>query len=124
LSEIDVNWSALFVFVPAWFIGCVGMIYLSGNLPLQSAPKEVQAEFGPVLVWINVLVLIALVGAALAYAIAELEWTTIVVAGGFVFLFSPFVVQDLPDRMRDTQLGLSVLLCLSAAALALVVANI
>ena len=124
MSAIEANWPALFVFIPAWFIGCVGAIYLSGNLPVRAAPKEVQAGFGPALVWLNVVVLIALVVAALAYAIAALAWTTIIVAGGFVFLFAPFVVQDLPDRLRDTRLGLTVLLCLGTAALVVVVANI
>jgi len=35
-----------------------------------------------------------------------------------VFLFSPFVVQDLPRRLKDNQLGLVMVLALTVAALA------
>lgn len=91
---------------------------------MRAAPKDVQAGLGPLLVWLNAVVWAALMVAAIAYAISALHWTTIVVAGGFVFLFAPFVVQDLPDRLRDTRLGLNVLLCALAAALAVVIANL
>lgn len=124
MSAIEPNWPALFVFVPAWFIACVSLIYISGSLPLDAAPARVQTGLGPILIWLNILVLAALVAGSVYLAVSVLRWTTLIVAGGFIFLFAPFVVQALPDRMRDTPLGLIVLLCLAAAALALVGFNI
>ena len=124
MSAIEPNWPALFVFVPTWFTACVGLIYISGSLPLEAAPARVQTGLGSILIWLNILVLAALVVGSVYFAVSILKWTTLIVAGGFIFLFAPFVVQGLPDRMRDTPLGLIVLLCLAAAALALVGSNI
>jgi len=120
LSSIEANWPALFVFLPAWFIACAGIIYISGNLPLRFAPRDVQMGVGPALVWINVAALVVLILVAGTYAFASLRWTSTVVAGGFALLFAPFVVQGLPDRMRDTRWGLIVLLCLNVVALVFV----
>lgn len=124
MAAIEPNWPALIVFAPAWFIACAGIIYISGNLPLGAAPLSVRSGIGPLLVWLNIIVLAALVAGSVYFAVSILRWTTLIVAGGLIFLFTPFVVQDLPDRMRDTPLGLIVLLCLAAAALALVGFNI
>ena len=122
LAAIEPNWQALLVFLVAWLAGCIGFIYLSGNLPLKAAPETVRAGFGPVLIWINLAVLVVLTVLSVGFAISQLRWTSLIVGGGFVFLFAPFIVQDLPRSLKDTQAGLSVLLgCLLAAVMLITV---
>lgn len=117
MAAIEPNWQALLVFLIAWLAGCVGFFFLSGNLPVRAAPQTVQAGLGPVLVWVNLAALIGLVVLTLGFAIMQLRWTSLIVGGGFVFLFAPFIVQDLPRGLKDTQQGLVALLgCLLAAA--------
>lgn len=120
LAAIEPNWQALLVFLAAWLVGCVGLIYLSGSLPLKAAPQAVRDGAGPILVWTNLLALIILAILCLSFAISHLRWTSLIVGGGFVFLFAPFIVQDLPARLKDTKAGLSLLLGCLLAAVALV----
>ncbi len=120
MSAIEPNWPDLLVFAPAWAIACVGFFYLSGSLPPSAAPSGVRSGIGPALVWLNLGVLIVLLALTAALAFTSLRWTSIIVTAGFIFLFAPFVVQDLPRPLKDTQLGLLLLLCLSVLGLALV----
>ncbi len=120
MSTIEPNWPQLLVFLPAWLIGCVGFFYLVGNLPVSAAPPPVQTGAGPALVWLNLVVVAALCVTTIVFALMTLRWTTLVVAGGMVFLFAPFIVQDLPRLLRDTRLGLAVLLGLASACLLVV----
>ena len=116
MDAIEPNWPALLVFLVAWLIGCVGLIFLSGSLPVRAAPEAVKSGLGPALIWINVAVLLGLLIMTFGFAIAQLRWTSLIVGGGFVFLFAPFIVQDLPRGLKDTQAGLMTLLgCLLAA---------
>ncbi len=117
LAAIEPNWPALLVFLAAWLTGCVGFFFLSGNLPVRAAPQSVQLGFGPLLVWLNLAVLVGLIGLTVAFAVMQLRWTSLVVGGGFAFLFAPFIVQDLPRDWKDTQRGLvALLVCLLVAA--------
>ena len=117
LAAIEPNWPALLVFLAAWLAGCVGFFFLSGSLPLRAAPQNIQVGVGPLLVWVNMAVLVGLVVLTAVFAVGQLRWTSLVVGGGFVFLFAPFIVQDLPRDWKDTQKGLvALLVCLLAAA--------
>lgn len=117
VAAIEPNWPALLVFLAAWLAGCVGFFFLSGNLPVRAAPQSVQLGLGPLLVWLNLAVLIGLIVLTVAFAVMQLRWTSLIVGGGFVFLFAPFIVQDLPRDWKDTQKGLvALLVCLLAAA--------
>lgn len=119
MEAIEPNWMSLIVFAGAWAVSCVGAFYLIGIMPLAAAPGDVQSGFGPVLVFANVALVTVLVVATLVFAIAELRWTSLVVAGGMVFLFSPFIVQDLPSALKDNKLGLVIVLALTVGGLAL-----
>ncbi len=119
MEAIEPNWMSLIVFVGAWAVSCIGAFYLIGIMPLAAAPGQVQRGLGPVLVFANVALIALLLVASLVFAMAELRWTSLIVAGGMVFLFSPFVVQDLPSALKDNKLGLAILLALTAGGLAL-----
>ena len=116
MAAIEPNWQALLVFLIAWLASCVGFFFLSGTLPVKAAPPAVQTGLGPVLVWVNLATLVVLVVLTAWFAVGQLRWTSLVVGGGFVFLFAPFIVQDLPRALKDTQAGLvALLVCLLAA---------
>lgn len=119
VNAIEPNWIALIVFAAVWAVGCAGLFYLIGILPLSAAPAEVRRGAGPVLVVTNVGLVGALLLLSLLFAFAELRWTSLVVAGGMVFLFSPFVIQDLPKSLKDSKIGLSIVLVLTVAGLVL-----
>lgn len=86
---------------------------------MRAAPAEVRRGAGPMLVLTNVGLVGALLVFSLLFAFAELRWTSLVVAGGLVFLFSPFVVQDIPDALKDNKIGLALVLVLTVAGLLL-----
>jgi hypothetical protein len=117
VDAIEPNWIALIVFAAVWAVGCAGLFYLIGILPLSAAPAEVRRGAGPALVVTNVGLVGALLLLSLLFAFAELRWTSLVVAGGMVFLFSPFVIQDLPKGLKDSKIGLSIVLVLTVAGL-------
>lgn len=119
MDAIEPNWIELIVFAAVWAIGCAGLFYLIGILPLSAAPAEVRRGAGPMLVMTNVGLVGALLLFALLFAFAELRWTSLVVAGGMVFLFSPFIIQDLPEKLKDNKAGLSLVLILTVAGLLL-----
>jgi len=110
---------SLIAFAAAWAVGCTGLFYLIGILPMRAAPAEVRRGAGPMLVLTNVGLVGALLVFSLLFAFAELRWTSLVVAGGLVFLFSPFVVQDIPDALKDNKIGLALVLVLTVAGLLL-----
>jgi len=109
VNAIEPNWMSLIAFAAAWAVGCTGLFYLIGILPMRAAPAEVRRGAGPMLVLVF----------SLLFAFSELRWTSLVVAGGLVFLFSPFVVQDIPDALKDNKIGLSLVLVLTVAGLLL-----
>ncbi len=119
MDAIEPNWVSLLVFAAAWGMGCVGTFYLVGVMPLAAAPREVQRGLGPILVIATAALVALLVVAALMFAIAELRWTSLVIAGGMVFLFSPFVVQDLTPALKNSKLGLAIVLALTIGAITL-----
>lgn len=119
MSAIEPNWTSLFVFIPAWLLGCAGLIHLSASLPPSAAPAPLRSTTGQVLIWLNLAVLIALCVLALGYAFNQLRLTSLIIAAGFVFLFSPLAVQDLPQGFQGSQLSLVLLLGLGALGLIL-----
>ena len=100
-----------------WLVGCAGLLFVFGHLPLSAAPEGVRRGGGPVLVWLGLAVMVAVALATVVTAFESLRWTTMVVLGGFVFLFAPFFVQDLPAPIRDTQRGLVLIVTLGVVAL-------
>ncbi len=102
MSTIEPNWPSLLVFVPAWLLVCAGLIHVSASLPLRAAAPPLRTELGQTLIWLNVIVLIGLCVLTLGYALHKLRVTSLIIAAGFVFLFAPFAVQDLPRRFKES----------------------
>ncbi len=56
----------------------------------------------------NTALWLVLLAGTLAFALAELRWTTIVVVAGVLFLFIPGAFQAIPARFRDGRAGLAI----------------
>ena len=69
------------------------------------------------LVWLCLALMVAVALASLVMSFESLRWTTMVILGGFVFLFAPFFVQDLPASIKDTQRGLVLVVAVGLVAL-------
>ena len=117
MSAVEPNWPIALMLALTWLVGCAGLLFVFGHLPLSAAPEGVRRGGGPVLVWLGLVVMVAVALATVVMAFESLRWTTMVVLGGFVFLFAPFFVQDLPAPIRDTQRGLVLVVTLGVVAL-------
>jgi hypothetical protein len=117
MSAVEPNWPIALMLALTWLVGCAGLLFVFGHLPLSAAPEGVRRGGGPVLVWLGLAVMVAVALATVVMAFESLRWTTMVVLGGFVFLFAPFFVQDLPAAIRDTQRGLVLIVTLGVVAL-------
>jgi hypothetical protein len=67
----------------------------------------------------DLLLLVALAGGSIAYGVAHLRWTSLVIVAGLALLFAPALFNVWPHRLRDGTAGLVVLLVLFSASLGL-----
>jgi hypothetical protein len=122
MDSIEPNWPSLLWFCVFWGAACVAFLVVAGMLPLRSRPEGARSIGGAALVVWNAVALAALVAGTALYGYSELRWTSVVVAGGVIFLFAPALFQAWPAASRDAPAGLALLLALQAAALGLLYA--
>ncbi len=123
MDAFEPNLPALIMFAAAWAVFCAGVVHVAGMLPLSSAPDGVRSPLGVLLILLNVAMLAGLLALTLALSYGELRWSSAVVVGGMIFLFSPFIVQDLPDRLKNGVAGMALLAVLLMAAFALLLSR-
>ena len=119
MNTIEPNWTALPLFCVLLTVSCVAFLTVAGMFPLASRPEGVRQPGGVVLVVWNLVALALLAAITAFYGYTELRWTTLVVIGGIVLLFSPLLFQVWPAAWRDSRLGMAVLLTVQACALTL-----
>lgn len=117
MSAVEPNWPMALMLALTWLVGCAGLLFVFGHLPLSAAPEGVRRGSGPMLVWLGLALMVAVALATLVMSFESLRWTTMVILGGFVFLFAPFFVQDLPASIKDTQRGLVLVVAVGLVAL-------
>lgn len=113
MNHLEPNIAALSWFALLWAVCCLGFLQLIGMYPLRTA----SARGSALLVLGNTALWLALLAGTLAFAWAELRWTTIVVVAGILFLFIPELFQAIPGRFRDGRAGLAVAALVLIAAL-------
>ncbi len=106
LASVDGTVLAAFS-AAALFVGA-GAVFLSGFFPADMRSEAVAGRFGSLLVW-TATAITGLVGAlAVLVASQALDWAVAIVAAGSAFLLAPFLVQPVPDHLRDTKAGLAI----------------
>jgi hypothetical protein len=107
LNQIEPNITALSWFTLLWSVCCLAFLQLAGMYPLR-ARGEGGTRSPVLLVLGNTALWLALLAGTLAFAWAELRWSTIVVVAGILFLFIPELFQAIPARLRDGRIGLAI----------------
>jgi hypothetical protein len=122
MQAIEPNGVALALFAATFAACCLSFFTLTGMFPAQTRPLPVAGRLGNLLVLLNLALLaMLLIGVAL-FAHETLRWTSVVVAGGLIFLFVPSIFEIIPNGWRDSRGGLALLVGLQLASLALLVA--
>ena len=121
LGPIEPNGVALALFAATFAAGCLSFFTLAGMFPADARPLQVAGHVGNLLVLSNLALLLALFGGVALFAHETLRWTSVVVAGGLIFLFVPSVFEIIPNEWRDSRSGLVFLVVLQLASLALLV---
>jgi hypothetical protein len=119
LGQIEPNGPALALFAATFAASCLSFFTLAGMFPARARPLPVAGQIGNLLVLVNLALLAALLGGVALVAHQTLRWTSVVVAGGLIFLFVPSVFEVIPNEWRDSRGGLLILGALQLAALAL-----
>jgi hypothetical protein len=121
LGGIEPNGVALMLFAATFAASCLSFFTLAGMFPARARPLPVTGHIGGLLVILNLALLAVLLGGIALFAHETLRWTSIVVAGGLIFLFVPSIFQVIPNGWRDSRGGLVFLGALQIASLALLV---
>jgi hypothetical protein len=107
VNHLEPNVVALAWFALFWGVCCLGFFQLAGMYPLRARGSG-GARGAVMMVLGNTALWLVLLAGTLAFALAELRWTTIVVVAGVLFLFIPGAFQAIPVRFRDGRAGLAV----------------
>ena len=121
LGTVEPNAAALALFAATFAAGCLSFFTLAGMFPASARPLPVAGHLGNLLVLSNVVLLLALFGSVMLFAHETLRWSSVVVAGGLIFLFVPSVFEIIPNGWRDSRRGLLLLGALQLGALALLI---
>ena len=118
MAGIEPNGLGLLVFGAAFAVCCLGFFTVMGMFPLSARPAALAGVPAIALIVINLALVVLLALAAALFAHQSLRWTSAVVLGGLIFLFTPSAFQAVPDDWRDSRAGLAVLGVIQVAALA------
>ncbi|ACL63049.1 hypothetical protein [Methylobacterium nodulans] len=109
MDMVEPNVVALLWFTIFAGVTCLGFYVLTGAFPLETRP-DLKRPLGLALLSINLLLLVALGAGSVAYGVEHLRWTSLVIVGGFAFLFAPGLFNVWPTKWRDGQAGLAIVL--------------
>ena len=119
MGMIEPNMVALLWFAIFAFVSSAGFYVLAGGFPLAARPDLRRIPLGAALVAVDVLLLLALAGGTIAYGVAHLRWTSLVIVAGLAMLFAPALFSVWPQCLRDGTVGQVILLVVFSASLGL-----
>ena len=117
MDMIEPNVVAMLWFAILALVTSAGFYVLAGVFPLATRPDLRRRTLGVVLIAVDVLLLAALAGGSIAYGVAHLRWTSLVIVTGLALLFAPALFNVWPHRLRDRTAGLVTLLVVFSASL-------
>lgn len=115
LYAVDPGLLALFSL--AALTASVGAVFLSGFFPARERPQGARSALGAALLWLGLGLSAALAAAAIGLAAAHLPPAVAIVAAGLAVLAAPFLVQPVPERLRDSVAGLGLFAALAGGVL-------
>src|SRR5215207_9807079 len=118
MASIEPNLVPLLWFALCCTVACVALLVLAGAFPLASRPDLAGSRAGTALAIGNGLLLAVLIAGTLWFGWSHLRPTSLVIAGGSVFLFAPGLFHLWPERWRDGRAGLALLFCLLGVSIA------
>ena len=118
MASIEPNLLPLLWFALCCTVACVAFLVLAGAFPLASRPDLAGSPAGTALAVGDALLLAVLAAGTAWFGFSHLRWTSLVIAGGSVFLFAPGLFQLWPERWRDGRAGLALLFCLLGGSIA------
>ena len=118
MASVEPNLVPLLWFALCWTVACVAFLVLAGAFPLASRPDIAGSPAGKALALGNVLLLALLMAGTAWFGWTHLRWTSLVIAGGSVFLFAPGLFHLWPERWRDGRAGLALLSCALGGSIA------
>lgn len=118
MASIEPNLVPLLWFALCCTVACMAFLVLAGAFPLASRPDLAGSPGGAALAVGNALLLAVLVAGTAWFGWSHLRWTSLVIAGGSVFLFAPGLFHLWPERWRDGRAGLALLFCMLGASIA------
>ena len=118
MASVEPNLVALLWFALCCTVACVSFLVLAGAFPLASRPDLAGSTGAAALAVGDALLLAVLVAGTAWFGWSHLRWTSLVIAGGSVFLFAPGLFHLWPERWRDGRAGLALLFCLLGVSIA------
>jgi 4-amino-4-deoxy-L-arabinose transferase-like glycosyltransferase len=117
MAAIEPNGPGLIVFGATFAVFCLGFFTVAGMFPLSARPASLAGLPAAALIVANLILLVLLALAVALFAHQTLRWTSAVILGGLIFLFTPSAFQAVPATWRDSREGLAALGVIEAAAL-------
>ena len=117
MGMIEPNVVALLWFAIFALVTSVGSYVLAGVFPLATRPDLRRIPLGVALIAVDVPLLLTLASGSIAYGVAHLRWTSLVIVAGLALLFAPALFNVWPHRLRDRTAGLMILLVVFSASL-------
>ncbi|MCQ0986080.1 hypothetical protein [Jiella marina] len=120
----DLDLATLVAFTGGAFVAVSAVVFVSGHFPRHRAPATAGGPLlGSVLAYCALAALLSLL-AILAVVAVELPLAVAVVAAGLAVLGAPFLVDPLPNTIRESRLGLIAAFGLCAATAFAIQTNI
>lgn len=107
MELIEPNLPALMLFALIASVGSLGLIVMSGVFPLETRP-DLARPLGLALIALNVVLLGLVLYGTIVFGLDNLRWTSMVIIGGFAFLFTPGLFNVWPGKWRDGRTGLAI----------------
>lgn len=106
MDMIEPNIAGLFIFALLSSVGSMGILVLSGVFPLATRP-DLRRPVGLALIAVNLVLLGLVLYGTISFGLDQLRWSSMVIIGGFAFLFTPGLFNIWPGKWRDGVSGLA-----------------
>lgn len=119
MSAIEPNVVALLWFAGLCALACIAFFAVIGFYPIEVKRRSGSALPATLATLANTALFLALLAGTVVFGVHELRVTSMLIVGGFAFLYAPEALQALPERLREGLTGhvaLLAVLCIGLAS--------